>query len=99
MKPESLKKQLETLDEEEKKLLDSVENDEWISKYETWEQFDIRKSELAKSARDALKPDKETGILIHVPQNVFRKIEKLAEESGVHYQSWITETLQKAVNQ
>lgn len=99
MKPESLKKQIETLDEEEKKLLDSVENDEWISKYETSEQFDVRKSELAKSAGDMLRADKETGIFIHIPQNVFRKIEKLAEKSGVHCQSWIAETLQKAVNQ
>jgi len=45
MKPESLKRQLATLDEEEKKLLDSVENDEWISNYETSEQFDPYSSE------------------------------------------------------
>jgi len=94
MKPESLKRQLATLDEEEKKLLDSVENDEWISNYETSEQFD-----LTKSAREALNTEKETMILIHIPQNVFHKIEKLAEKSGVHYQNWITETLQKAVSQ
>jgi len=96
---EMLKRQLATLDEEEKKLLDSVENDEWISNYETSEQFDIRKAVLTKSAREALNTEKETRILIHIPQNVFHKIEKLAEKSGVHYQNWITETLQKAVSQ
>lgn len=99
MKPETLKKQLGTLDEEEKKLLGSVENDEWIPNYETSEQFDIRKSELMKSARDALNTDRETEILIRIPRNVFDKIEKLAENSGVRYQNWITDALQKAVSQ
>lgn len=94
-----MKKQLETLDKEEKELLDSVENDEWISNYETSEQFDIRRAELMKSARDTLNTDKETEILIHIPQNVFHRIEKLAEKSGIHYENWIADTLQKAVNQ
>ena len=43
MTPYSLKKQMQTSDDEEKELLDSIENDEWISDYETAEQFEIRK--------------------------------------------------------
>lgn len=52
MKPESIEKQLMTLDEDEKELLDSIENDEWIPNYETSEQFERRKTELMEAVRE-----------------------------------------------
>jgi hypothetical protein len=52
MKPEYIEKQLMTLDDVEKELLDSIENDEWIPNYETSEQFELRKVELMKAARE-----------------------------------------------
>ena len=99
MKPESIQKQLATLDQDEKAILDSVENDEWIACYETSEEFNIRKTELMNAARNTLNAEKETEIIIHIPQTILRKIEVLAKQSGVHYQNWITDTLQKVVNQ
>ncbi len=98
MKPYPLEKQIMTLDEEEKELLDSIENDEWISDYETSEQFENRKAELMKMAQNTLSIHndlKEIEIIIHLPQNVFQKIRTSAEKSGVHYQNWIINTLQK----
>ena len=99
MKPEPVEKQLMTLDEEERKLLDSVENEEWISNYGTLEQFHLRKAELMKAARDTLDADEQKEIIIHIPRNVFHTIEILAEKSGIHYQNWIADTLQKAAGQ
>jgi len=98
MKPYPLEKQIMTLDEEEKELLDSIENDEWISDYETSEQFENRKAELIKATRNTLNIHndlKEIEIIIHLPQNAFQKIRISAEKSGVHYQNWIINTLQK----
>ncbi|QTA83445.1 Uncharacterized protein dnl_58520 [Desulfonema limicola] len=100
MKPYSIKKQLMTLDEDEKELLDSVEKGEWISDYETLAQFESRKTELMKAAQDTLnihKDMEEIEITIHLPQNIFQKIITSAEKAGIHYQNWITNTLQKVV--
>lgn len=102
MKPESIEKQLMTLDDDEKELFDSIENDEWIPNYETSGQFELRKVELMEAARETLnfnKNIKEIEIIIHIPQNIFQKIKMSAERSGIHYQNWIINTLQKVVSQ
>ncbi|HLC15229.1 MAG TPA: hypothetical protein VJL89_03265 [Thermodesulfovibrionia bacterium] len=49
MKLKSVEEQLKTLDNDEIKLLSSVENDEWVSNYETKEQFENRKANLKKN--------------------------------------------------
>ncbi len=100
MKPYSIIKQLMTLDEEEKELLDSVEKDEWTSNYETSAEFETRKAELMKAAQDTLNIHKEIEqieITIHLPQNIFQKIIISAEKAGIDYQNWISNTLQKVV--
>ncbi|MBF0377600.1 MAG: hypothetical protein HQK72_08955 [Desulfamplus sp.] len=81
MKPESIQKQFMTLDEDEKAILDSVENDEWIACYETSEEFNIRKTELMKAAQNTLNAEKETEIIIHTPQNILRN--SLKKKRGV----------------
>lgn len=98
MKPFSIEKQLMTLDEYEKELLDSIENEEWVSVYETSEQFERGKAELMKAARDTLNVSKEIEVIIHIPRNIFQKIKTSAEKSGIHYQNWIINTLQEVVN-
>jgi len=100
MKPYSVNRQLMTLDEEEKKILDSVEKDEWTSIYENPAEFETRKAELMKAARAALNTCKETEkieITIHLSQNIFQKIIVSADKAGIDYQNWISNTLQKAV--
>ncbi|MBF0103478.1 MAG: hypothetical protein HQK77_21460 [Desulfobacterales bacterium] len=100
MKPYPIDKQLMTLDKEEKELLDSIEKGEWISDYETSEKFETRKIEMMKAAQDTLNIHKrieEIEITIHLPQNIFQKIIISAEKAGIHYQNWITNTLQKVV--
>lgn len=102
MKPYSVNRQLMTLDEEEKKILDSVEKDEWTANYENPAEFETRKAELMKAAQDALNIRKETEkieITIHIPQNVLQKIIVSADKVGIDYQNWISNILQKAVGQ
>jgi predicted DNA binding CopG/RHH family protein len=105
MKHNLIEKQLNTLDKDEKELLISVENDEWIPNYDTIEQFASRKEKLIKAARDTLNsiPDtnnnlNEIEITIQIPQNILQKIEILAQKSGINYKNWIRDTLHKVVN-
>ncbi len=86
------------LDKYEKELLDSIENEEWISVYETSEQFESGKIELMKAARETLNISKEIEVSIRIPRNIFHKIKISAEKSGIHYQNWIINTLQEVVN-
>ena len=106
MKPKPIEEQLKTLDNDEIKLLSSVENDEWIPNYETKEQFENRKTNLKKTAQDILhripykdKSLDEIELIIHIPQNIFHKIETLAEKAGIDYQNWIVDTLKKVANE
>jgi len=79
MKPESIEKQLMTLDDDEKELLDSIENNEWIPNYETSEQFELRKVELMKAARETLKNYKQQTILF---QRLKQHRSKILSERG-----------------
>jgi predicted DNA binding CopG/RHH family protein len=100
MKHHPINKQLMTLDKEEKELLDSVEKDEWISNYESSVEFEIRKTKIMKAAQDALNINKgveQIEITIHLPKNIYNKIMISAEKSGIDYENWITDTLQKMV--
>ncbi len=102
MKPYSVNRQLMTLDEEEKKILDSVEKDEWTANYENPAEFETRKAELRKAAQAALNIRKGTEkieITIHIPQNIFQKIIVSADKMGIDYQNWISNILQKAAGQ
>ncbi|CAN2041228.1 Antitoxin [Candidatus Magnetomoraceae bacterium gMMP-15] len=106
MKPKLIEEQLKTLNSEEEELLASVENDEWVANYNSSQEFDIRKQKLAKAARNSLnkisnykyKDVQQTKITIHIPQNDFHKIKKIAAKTGIHYQTWITNTLHRIIS-
>jgi hypothetical protein len=69
MKPKSISEQMKTLDKHELEILESVENDEWISNYSSLDQFEKRKRELSFAAHNSIahqKMNDEVNISINI---------------------------------
>ena len=79
------------LKEDEKKLLDSVEKDEW----KRTSKFDLRKSELNQIASDTLKKDKR--INIRISSSDLLALKSKAFEEGLPYQTFVASILHKFV--
>ncbi len=69
------------LDDFEKEILESVENDEWVSK----NNLDTRIEEL----QSYLSNQKKKAISIRIPENDLYELKKKAIESGLPYQNVI----------
>jgi histidyl-tRNA synthetase len=52
--PKPISEQMKTLDKQELEMLESVENDEWISNYSSLDQFEKRKRELSFAAHNSI---------------------------------------------
>ena len=86
------KKLFEPIDEEERDLMESIENDEWISVKNLKKEKE--KAELA--ARNTLKKDKR--INLRLTQKDYHQIQIKAIEEGIPYQTLISSIIHKYLN-
>ena len=82
----------EPLDQEEKELMESIENDEW----QQVENFDQLKKEAVTAARNTLKKDKR--INLRLTQKDYNQIQIRAVEEGVPYQTLISSIVHRYLN-
>ena len=80
------------LDQEEKELMESLENDEW----KTVENFLEEKSALHAAARNTLKKDRR--INLRLTEKDYRQIQIRAIEEGLPYQTLISSIVHKYLN-
>ena len=73
---------------EEKKLMDSIENEEW-------EEHPLSKNERKKFIRAAKNTLKDTKINIRINSSDKKKLKKMAAEEGIPYQTFICSILHK----
>ena len=87
-----IKKAFEPIDEEEKELMESIDNDEWLSV----KNFKKEKEKAESAARSTLKKDKR--INLRLTQKDYHKIQVKAIEEGVPYQTLISSIIHKYLN-
>lgn len=80
------------LDSEEKELLDSYENDEWVS----IENLEAEKKRYSQYAKATLKKDKRVNI--RISSQDLESIQRFAIEEGIPYQTLISSLIHKYVN-
>ena len=88
LKPESFM----PLDEEEKKLMDSLESETW----ETVANFEQKKEEAEIAAHNTIRKDKR--INLRLTQKDYHEIQIKAIEEGVPYQTLISSIVHKYLN-
>ncbi len=86
------KKAFKPLDEEEKDLMESIENDEW----QPVKNFDDEKEKAVIAARNTLKKDKR--INLRLSQKDYHQIQIRAIEEGIPYQTLISSLVHKYLN-
>ena len=86
------KKAFEPIDEEEKELMESIENDEWRSV----KNFKKKKENAELAARNTLKKDKR--INLRLTQKDYHQIQLKAIEEGIPYQTLISSIIHKYLN-
>jgi predicted DNA binding CopG/RHH family protein len=86
------KKAFEPIDEEEKELMESIENDEWRSV----KNFKKEKENAELAARNTLKKDKR--INLRLTQKDYHQIQVKAIEEGTPYQTLISSIIHKYLN-
>jgi predicted DNA binding CopG/RHH family protein len=82
----------EPIDEEERELMESIDNDEWISV----NNFKKEKDKAESAARNTLKKDKR--INLRLTQKDYHKIQVKAIEEGIPYQTLISSIIHKYLN-
>jgi predicted DNA binding CopG/RHH family protein len=83
---------MNTLDNDEKELLDSFEKNEWHSV----KDLKQRKLELEESARATIRKDKRVNI--RISERDLKELQKIALKEGLPYQTLISSILHKYVN-
>lgn len=86
------KKSFDPIDQEERDLLESIENDEWVPV----KNFKKRKEQAIIAARNTLKKDKR--INLRLTQKDYNQIQVKAIEEGVPYQTLISSIVHKYLN-
>ncbi len=86
------KKALEPIDEEEKEMMESIDNDEWLSV----KNFKKEKEKAELAARNTLKKDKR--INLRLTQKDYHQIQVKAIEEGISYQTLISSIIHKYLN-
>ena len=86
------KKGFEPIDQEEKELMESIENDEWRS----IKNFKKEKENAELAARNTLKKDKR--INLRLTQKDYHQIQVKAIEEGIPYQTLISSIIHKYLN-
>jgi len=106
MKPKPISEQMKTLNKHELEMLESVENDEWISNYNVLDQFEKRKRELALAAHNSIVQHKlnnnnnnnnDVDINININRKELNLIEELALEEGLSYEKWILNSIYRSI--
>lgn len=86
------KKVFEPIDQEEKELLRSLENDEW----QPVKNFKGEKEKAITAARNTLRKDKR--INLRLSQKDYHQIQIKAIEEGIPYQTLISSLVHKYLN-
>ncbi len=86
------KKAFEPLDQEEKELLESLENGEWVPV----KNIEAEKKKAVAAARNTLKKDKR--INLRLSQRDYQQIQIKAIEEGIPYQTLISSLVHKYLN-
>ena len=86
------KKSFEPIDQEEKDLMESIENGEW----EPVKNINKEKDEVMAAARNTLKKDKR--INLRLTQKDYHQIQIKAIEEGIPYQTLISSLVHKYLN-
>jgi predicted DNA binding CopG/RHH family protein len=86
------KKAFEPIDEEERDLMESIENDEW----RTVKNIKQEKEKAIEAARNTLKKDKR--INLRLTQKDYHQIQIKAIEEGIPYQTLISSIIHKYLN-
>jgi len=86
------KKVFEPIDEEERDLMESIENDEWSSV----KNLKKEKEKARLAARNTLKKDKR--INLRLTQKDYHQIQIKAIEEGIPYQTLISSIIHKYLN-
>jgi predicted DNA binding CopG/RHH family protein len=86
------KKMFQPIDQEEKDLMESIENEEW----KPVKNLDLEKKEAVQTARNTLKKDKR--INLRLSQKDYHQIIIRAIEEGIPYQTLIAGIVHKYLN-
>ena len=86
------KKSFKPIDQEEKDLMNSIENDEW----QPVKNIDQEKEKAIAAARNTLKKDKR--INLRLTQKDYHQIQIKAIEEGIPYQTLISSLVHKYLN-
>jgi predicted DNA binding CopG/RHH family protein len=86
------KKTLTPIDDEEKELMASIENDEWMPV----KNMAPEKEKAVIAARNTLKKDKR--INLRLSQKDYHQIQIKAIEEGIPYQTFISSIIHKYLN-
>jgi predicted DNA binding CopG/RHH family protein len=86
------KKILTPIDDEEKELMESIENDEWMP----FKNMVPEKEKAVIAARNTLKKDKQ--INLRLSQKDYHQIQIKAIEEGIPYQTFISSIIHKYLN-
>ncbi len=86
------KKAFKPIDQEEKDLMSSIENDEW----QPVRNIDQEKEKAVAAARNTLKKDKR--INLRLTQKDYHQIQIKAIEEGIPYQTLISSLVHKYLN-
>ncbi len=86
------KKAFKPIDQEEKDLMSSIENDEW----QPVKNIDQEKEKAVAAARNTLKKDKR--INLRLTQKDYHQIQIKAIEEGIPYQTLISSLVHKYLN-
>ena len=86
------KKAFKPIDQEEKDLMSSIENDEW----QLVKNIDQEKEKAVAAARNTLKKDKR--INLRLTQKDYHQIQIKAIEEGIPYQTLISSLVHKYLN-
>jgi predicted DNA binding CopG/RHH family protein len=86
------KKSFEPIDQEEKALMESIENDEW----KPVNNISHEKKEVITATRNTLKKDKR--INLRLTQKDYHQIQIKAIEEGIPYQTLISSLVHKYLN-
>jgi len=86
------KKAFKPIDQEEKDLMSSIENDEWLPV----KDIDQEKEKAIAAARNTLKKDKR--INLRLTQKDYHQIQIRAIEEGIPYQTLISSLVHKYLN-
>jgi len=83
---------MKTLNKEEKAILESFENGEWVSD----PNIEKRRIEMSEYAAETMRKDKRVNI--RISSRDLRQLQRIALREGLPYQTLISSVLHKYVN-